>query len=106
MGDIPASLKRPSALRGDRTVWWLLKLSHELKVGPEDHIRPYLLVYNAFDGSTCLRGVLTATLVVCQNTLNLALGHARGLGVTDLLAMENPATDTVMFLRVTFTIRC
>jgi len=53
-----------------------------LKAGRNDTIQPYLLVYNTFDASSCLRALLTSVRVVCQNTLNLALGAGRGEGVT------------------------
>lgn len=100
VGEGMAKYETAGALRGGRRVWLLLKLPDEMKVGPEDQIRPYLLVYNTFDGSSCLRGVLTATRVVCQNTLNLALGHARGEGVTirhrgDLQGRVNEARETL-----------
>ena len=82
VGEGDAHYETAGALRSGRRVWMLLKLPDELRAGPEDRIQPYLLVYNTFDGSSCLRALLTSVRVVCQNTLNLALGHARGEGVT------------------------
>jgi len=82
VGEGLARYETAGALRGGRRVWMLLKLPDELRAGPSDPIQPYLLVYNTFDGSSCLRAVLTSVRVVCQNTLNLALGNARGEGVT------------------------
>jgi phage/plasmid-like protein (TIGR03299 family) len=77
-----AKYETAGALRDGRRVWMLLKLPDELKVGKEDLIQPFMLLYNTFDGSSCLRALLTATRVVCQNTLNLALGRAGNDGVT------------------------
>ena len=82
VGESMARYETAGALRGGRRVWMLLKLPEELKAGRQDLIEPYLLLYNSFDGSSCLRALLTSVRVVCQNTLNLALSHARGEGVT------------------------
>lgn len=82
VGEGLAKYETAGALRGGRRVWMLLRLPDQLRVGPDDQIQPYLLVYNTFDGSSCLRALLTSVRVVCQNTLNLVLGHARGDGVT------------------------
>jgi phage/plasmid-like protein (TIGR03299 family) len=70
------------ALRGGKRVWMLLKLPDLLKAGRGDSIQPFLLIYNTFDGSSCLRAILTSVRVVCQNTLNLALSDGKGEGVT------------------------
>lgn len=43
--------------------------------GVSDTVKTYALVYNSHDGSTALGYGLTPTRVVCQNTLNVALGN-------------------------------
>jgi len=43
--------------------------------GVSDVVKTYALVYNSHDGSTALGYGLTPTRVVCQNTLNVALGN-------------------------------
>lgn len=100
VGEGMARYETAGALRGGKRVWMLLQLPDQVKVGPQDEIRPYLLIYNTFDGTSCLRAVLTATRVVCQNTLNLALSHARGEGVTirhrgDLQGRVDEARETL-----------
>ncbi len=82
VGEGLARYQTAGALRGGRRVWMLLGLPQQIRAGREDEISPYLLVYNSFDASSCLRAVLTAVRVVCQNTLNLALRRAGGEGVT------------------------
>ena len=82
VGEGLARYETAGALRGGKRVWMLLKLPHELQVGRQDVIQPYMLIYNTFDGSSCLRAVLTSVRVVCQNTLNLALSAGRGEGMT------------------------
>lgn len=100
IGEGRAKYETAGALRGGRRVWMLLKLPDELRAGRDDLIHPYLLCYNSFDGSSCLRAVLTAVRVVCANTLSLALNHARGDGVTirhrgDLQSRVNDARETL-----------
>jgi len=82
VGEGLAKYETAGALREGRRVWMLLKLPTEVKAGPDDLIKPYLLVYNSFDGSSCLRALLTSVRVVCQNTLNLALAAGPGEGIT------------------------
>ena len=82
VGEGLAKYETAGALRGGKRVWMLLKLPDELRAGPEDALQPYLLIFNTFDGSSCLRAVLTTVRVVCQNTLSLALRSTRGEGMT------------------------
>jgi phage/plasmid-like protein (TIGR03299 family) len=82
VGEGLARYETAGALRGGKRVWMLLKLPDLLKAGRSDTIQPFLLIYNTFDASSCLRALLTSVRVVCQNTLNLALGTGRGEGVT------------------------
>ena len=82
VGEGLAQYETAGGLRGGRRVWMLLKLPDELPVGAGDSLRPYLLLFNSHDASSPLRAVLTTVRVVCQNTLNLAMGIAGGDGVT------------------------
>ena len=104
VGEGLARYETAGALRGGKRVWMLLKLPEEIKAGREDLIRPYLLVYNTFDASSCLRALLTTVRVVCQNTLNLALSTSRGEGVTirhrgDLQDRVDEARQTLGLVR-------
>jgi len=100
VGEGLARYETAGSLRGGKRVWMLLKLPDELKAGRQDLIQPFLLVYNTFDASSCLRALLTAVRVVCQNTLNLALSGTKGEGVTirhrgDLQNRVNEARQTL-----------
>ena len=100
VGEGLAKYETAGGLRGGRRVWMLLKLPEELKVGTGDSLRPYLLLFNSHDASSPLRAVLTTVRVVCQNTLNLAMGMAGGDGVTirhrgELQAQVDQARNTL-----------
>jgi phage/plasmid-like protein (TIGR03299 family) len=100
VGEGLARYETAGALRGGKRVWMLLKLPDQIKAGRGDAIQPYLMIYNTFDASSCLRALLTSIRVVCQNTLNLALGAGRGEGVTirhrgDLQARVGEARTTL-----------
>jgi phage/plasmid-like protein (TIGR03299 family) len=79
---VGAKYETAGALRDGRRVWMLLKLPSEVRAGPNDLIKPYLLIFNSFDGSSCLRALLTTIRVICHNSLNLALAAGRGEGIT------------------------
>ena len=100
VGEGQAKYETAGGLREGRRVWMLLRLPNELKVGTGDTLRPYLLLFNSHDASSPLRAVLTTIRVVCQNTLNLAMGLAGNDGVTirhrgELAAQVNQARTTL-----------
>jgi phage/plasmid-like protein (TIGR03299 family) len=76
VGDKLAMYETAGALKGGRRVWMLAAIPKEYRAGPEDLIKPYVLLVNSHDGSAALRMIPTTVRVVCQNTLNLALGQA------------------------------
>lgn len=68
------------ALRGGRLVFGSMALDREFVLDPSgvsDVVKSYLLVHTSHDGSTALGGGVTPTRVVCQNTLNVALGSIK-----------------------------
>jgi phage/plasmid-like protein (TIGR03299 family) len=82
VGDKLAMYETAGSLREGRRVWMLARLPKEYRAGPEDLIKPYLLLTNTHDGSQALRMIPTTVRVVCQNTLNLALREAGDGGMT------------------------
>jgi phage/plasmid-like protein (TIGR03299 family) len=83
VGEGLARYETAGALKGGRRVWMLAKMPQDVHVTGDDVVRPYLLLTNSHDGSMALRMIPTTVRVVCQNTLNLALGRARsGEGLT------------------------
>jgi phage/plasmid-like protein (TIGR03299 family) len=45
--------------------------------GANDETKLYLIVWTSHDGSVAVQAAITPVRVVCQNTLNLALAHAK-----------------------------
>jgi phage/plasmid-like protein (TIGR03299 family) len=82
VGDKLALYETAGSLREGRRVWMLARLPQEYRAGPDDLIKPYLLLTNTHDGSQALRMIPTTVRVVCQNTLNLALRAAGESGMT------------------------
>ena len=85
VGDKLAMFETAGALNDGKRVWMLARIPKEYRAGPDDPIKPYVLLVNSHDGSTALRMIPTTVRVVCQNTLNLALGKSsRDEGITIL----------------------
>lgn len=69
------------SLRGGRRVWMLAKLPGYLRIVGDDVAEKFILLSNAHDGTAAVRIGLTPIRVVCQNTLNIALGGLVGLSI-------------------------
>jgi len=74
VGDKLAMYETAGSLHDGRRVWMLARIPKEYRAGKEDLVRPYVLLTNAHDGTQALRMIPTTIRVVCQNTLNIALG--------------------------------
>ena len=65
-----------------------------------DEIAPYLVVLNSHDGSSGVKVAMTPIRVVCQNTLNLALGQAKRIWSTrhteNVMSRVQEARDTIL----------
>lgn len=62
------------SLASGKRVWMLAKMENTTLA--EENIDPYLVFTNNHDGTGAVRVAITPIRVVCQNTLNLALGQA------------------------------
>lgn len=65
------------SIRNGTTVFGSLALERESVIdanGVSDKVNTYLLVHTSHDGSVAIQASITPVRVVCQNTLNLALG--------------------------------
>lgn len=68
------------AIKGGRVVFGSMAFSRDFVLDPNgvaDKVESYLLVYTSHDGSTGIAGGITPVRVVCQNTLNVAMGNVK-----------------------------
>jgi phage/plasmid-like protein (TIGR03299 family) len=91
VGDKLAMYETAGALHGGKRVWMMASIPKEYRAGPDDLIKPYVLLTNTHDGSQALRMIPTTVRVVCQNTLNLAL---RESGVEGLTISHHPRLES------------
>ncbi len=64
------------SLQGGKKVCMLAKMPEKYIIAG-DEVTPYLVFFNSHDGSSGVKVAMTPVRVVCQNTLNLALGTAK-----------------------------
>lgn len=57
-----------------KRVWALAKLAREIRIAGTDAVKPYLLFGTGFDGKTSSFADYTSVRVVCNNTLEMAVG--------------------------------
>lgn len=68
------------AIKGGRVVFGSMAFERDFVLDPSgvaDKVESYLLVHTSHDGSTGIGGGITPTRVVCQNTLNVAMGNIK-----------------------------
>jgi phage/plasmid-like protein (TIGR03299 family) len=75
-----ASWESAGSIKGGRVVFGSLVVPREFTLdeqGANDKTTTYLLVHTSHDGSVAVQASITPVRVVCQNTLNLALGSVK-----------------------------
>lgn len=86
------------SLQDGRKIWLLAKLPDKYIIEGEQ-IEPYLVFSSSHDGSGAIKVAMTPIRVVCQNTLNLALGSAKRIWSTvhvgELAAKMDEAYSTL-----------
>lgn len=65
------------SLFGGRKIWALLRIPEEVTLPGGDVVKGYLLVTTSFDGSTGTEFKFVSVRVVCNNTLQMALGESK-----------------------------
>lgn len=76
IGEKLAMFETAGSLKGGKRVWVMARIPGEYRVAKDDIVKPYVLITNGHDGCQAIRMIPTTVRVVCQNTLNLAMGRA------------------------------
>ncbi len=72
-----AMFETAGALGAGEKIFITAKLPKQIKVGKDDMIDQYLFLYMGHDGSTPITVAFTPVRIVCNNTLNAALGDCQ-----------------------------
>lgn len=82
------------SIRDGKVVFGSLALDKQINLDPNgagDKVNSYLLVHTSHDGSLAIQASVTPVRVVCQNTLNAAVG-ARGRGAKQSFRIRHTQT--------------
>ena len=71
-------LETAGVLKGGRKLWALAKTGQETLLKGSDKVKAYLLLATSCDGTLCTTAQFTSVRVVCNNTLQMAVGDSSG----------------------------
>lgn len=71
-------LETAGSLKGGRKLWALAKTGQDLVLKGGDLVKSYLLLATSCDGTLCTTAQFTSVRVVCNNTLQVAVGNQTG----------------------------
>jgi phage/plasmid-like protein (TIGR03299 family) len=71
-------LETAGVLKGGRKLWALAKTGQEAVLRGGDRVKAYLLLATACDGTLATTAQFTSVRVVCNNTLQMAVGDSTG----------------------------
>jgi len=71
-------LETAGVLKGGKKLWALAKTGQETLVRSGDRVKAYLLLATSCDGTLCTTAQFTSVRVVCNNTLQIAVGDSTG----------------------------
>ena len=72
------ALETAGVLKGGRKFWALARTGQEVRLRGNDRVQGYLLLATACDGTLVTTAQFTSVRVVCNNTLQLAVGNDCG----------------------------
>lgn len=72
------ALETAGVLKGGKKLWALAKTGQQTVLQGGDHVKAYLLLATSCDGSLCTTAQFTSVRVVCNNTLQMAVGDSVG----------------------------
>jgi phage/plasmid-like protein (TIGR03299 family) len=71
-------LETAGVLKGGKKIWALARTGQETILAGGDKVKAYLLLATSCDGSLATTAQFTSVRVVCNNTLQLAVGERKG----------------------------
>lgn len=71
-------LETAGVLKGGRKLWALASTGQEVFLKGNDQVKAYLLLATACDGTMATTAQFTSVRVVCNNTLQMAVGDSKG----------------------------
>lgn len=71
-------LETAGVLKGGKKLWALAKTGQETMLRGNDKVKAYLLLATSCDGTLCTTAQFTSVRVVCNNTLQMAVGNSSG----------------------------
>ena len=71
-------LETAGVLKGGKKLWALAKTGQETLLRGNDRVKAYLLLATSCDGTLCTTAQFTSVRVVCNNTLQMAVGDSGG----------------------------
>lgn len=71
-------LETAGVLKGGKKLWALAKTGQEIMLAGGDKVKAYLLLATSCDGSLATTAQFTSVRVVCNNTLQMAVGATKG----------------------------
>jgi len=71
-------LETAGVLKGGRKLWALARTGQEALLKGGDRVKAYLLLATSCDGTLCTTAQFTSVRVVCNNTLQMAVGECSG----------------------------
>lgn len=71
-------LETAGVLKGGRKLWALARTGQETLLKGNDQVKAYLLLATSCDGTLCTTAQFTSVRVVCNNTLQMAVGDSSG----------------------------
>lgn len=71
-------LETAGVLKGGKKLWALAKTGQETMLKGGDNVKAYLLLATSCDGTLATTAQFTSVRVVCNNTLQMAVGESKG----------------------------
>jgi phage/plasmid-like protein (TIGR03299 family) len=90
-------------LRGGRWVFMAVKFPKEIKIGGEDPIDLFGVLWNSHDGSKAITMMVTPVRPICENTLQLGLAKAKtSFSIRHTTSLEGRLAEAREALKLTY----